>query len=156
MAKKVSGFQRIREGAQALLDGRALRSQTNLSNWHKLAHFWILVGRSFTRNRCPVRASALAYATVLALIPMLAVIVSITSSLLKKEGEDSIDRFIVKIVTSVTSGATVDTHAAGATTNLDVVDAERRARDAATAVVGAEDAVRQAWLETLVARGVLP
>ena len=45
---------------------------------------------------------------------------------------------------------------AGATTNLDVVDAERRARDAATAVVGAEDAVRQAWLETLVARGVLP
>ena len=120
MAKKVSGFQRIREGAQALLDGRALRSQTNLSNWHKLAHFWILVGRSFTRNRCPVRASALAYATVLALIPMLAVIVSITSSLLKKEGEDSIDRFIVKIVTSVTSGATVDTHAAGATTNLSI------------------------------------
>ena len=45
---------------------------------------------------------------------------------------------------------------AGATTNLDVVDAERRARDAATAVVVAEDALRQAWLEALVARGVLP
>ncbi len=45
---------------------------------------------------------------------------------------------------------------AGATTNLEVVDAERRARDAATAVVFAEDAVRQAWLEALVARGELP
>ena len=45
---------------------------------------------------------------------------------------------------------------AGATTNLDVVDAERRARDAATAVVVAEDAVRQSWLEALVARGELP
>ena len=60
----------------------------SFSNWHKFAHFWILVGRSFARNRCPVRASALAYATVLALIPMLAVVVSITSSLLKKEGEE--------------------------------------------------------------------
>jgi hypothetical protein len=45
---------------------------------------------------------------------------------------------------------------AGASTNLEVVDAERRARDAATAVIQAEDALRQSWLETLVARGVLP
>jgi outer membrane protein TolC len=44
----------------------------------------------------------------------------------------------------------------GVVTNLDVVDAERRERDAATAVVVAEDTVRQAWLETLVARGQLP
>jgi hypothetical protein len=74
MAKKVSRFQRIREDAQALLDERALRSHSDLSSWHKFAHFWVLVGRSFSRNRCPVRASALAYATVLALIPMLALV----------------------------------------------------------------------------------
>jgi len=120
MAKKTSRFHRIREGAQALLDERALRSQTELSNWHKFAHFWVLVGRSFARNRCPVRASALAYATVLALIPMLAVVVSITSSLLKQQGEESIDRFIVKIVASATSAAMVEGNAAGATTNLTV------------------------------------
>ncbi len=45
---------------------------------------------------------------------------------------------------------------AGASTNLEVVDAERRTRDAATAVVVAEDAVRQAWLDASVAGGGLP
>ena len=62
-----------------------------------------MVVGSFIRNRCPVRASALAYVTILALIPMLAVIVSITSGILKKQGEDSIDRFLVKAVVSATS-----------------------------------------------------
>jgi membrane protein len=112
MVKKASRLRRIRESAQALLDERALKSHTELSNWHKFAHFWILVGRSFARNRCPVRASALAYATVLALVPILAVVVSITSSLLKKEGEDRIDQFIVKLVASVTPPAMVGTNAA--------------------------------------------
>ena len=75
MVKKASSsrLHRIREGARSLLDERALHSGAELSRWHKFAHFWILVGRSFVRNRCPVRASALAYATVLAIIPMLAV-----------------------------------------------------------------------------------
>ena len=87
MAKKVSRFQQIREDAQALLDERALRRWPSFSNWQKFAHFWVMVWRSFTRNRCPVRASALAYATVLALIPMLAVAMSITSGLLKRKGK---------------------------------------------------------------------
>ncbi len=45
---------------------------------------------------------------------------------------------------------------AGATGNLDVIDAERRARDAATAVAIAEDAVRQARLDLLSATGHFP
>ena len=45
---------------------------------------------------------------------------------------------------------------AGASTNLDVVDAERRARDAETLAVQAEDAVLQAQLELLVASGHFP
>jgi membrane protein len=117
MAKKLSRFHKIRADAQALLDESALPSLTELSNWHKFAHFWVLVVRSFVRNRCPVRASALAYATVLALIPMLAVVVSITSSLLKKEGEESIDRFIVKLVSSVTSATMPDKQGTGTETN---------------------------------------
>src|SRR6266550_4104737 len=102
MANRFSRFKKIRQEAQALWDESALRSETPLSRLEKFAHFWVLVWKSFTRNRCPARASALAYASLLALIPMLAVVVSVTSSVLKKEGEQRIDDFIVKFVSSVT------------------------------------------------------
>jgi outer membrane protein TolC len=45
---------------------------------------------------------------------------------------------------------------AGATTSLDVTDAERTARDADSAAVVAEDAVRQARLDLLAATGKFP
>jgi len=45
---------------------------------------------------------------------------------------------------------------AGATTNLEVIDAERRARDAETEAELAEDASRQARLELLLATGRFP
>lgn len=45
---------------------------------------------------------------------------------------------------------------AGATTNLEVVDAERRARDAESQVALAEDASRQARLDLLLATGAFP
>ena len=44
----------------------------------------------------------------------------------------------------------------GATTNIEVIDAQRRARDAETAAVIAEDALRRARLELLVATGRFP
>ena len=44
----------------------------------------------------------------------------------------------------------------GATTNIEVIDAQRSARDAATAAAIAEDAVRRAKLELLVATGRFP
>ena len=45
---------------------------------------------------------------------------------------------------------------AGATTNLEVIDAQRRARDAETAAAIAEDRERQARLDLLVALGLFP
>jgi outer membrane protein TolC len=45
---------------------------------------------------------------------------------------------------------------AGSTTNLEVVDAERRARDAETAAIIAEDGVRQGRLDLLAALGRFP
>ena len=45
---------------------------------------------------------------------------------------------------------------AGATTNLEVIDAERTARDAETAVAVAEDGARQARLDLLAATGRFP
>lgn len=45
---------------------------------------------------------------------------------------------------------------AGATNNLEVIDAERRARDAAASSVQAEDQLRQAQLDVLIAAGRFP
>jgi outer membrane protein TolC len=44
----------------------------------------------------------------------------------------------------------------GASTNIEVIDAQRRARDAATATAIAEDALRRARLDVLVAAGRFP
>jgi len=45
---------------------------------------------------------------------------------------------------------------AGATTNLEVIDAERQARDAETQAAIAEDASREARLDLLAASGRFP
>ncbi len=112
-----SRFQKLRREAQALWDESALGSQGELSRAQKFVHFWVLVSRSFARNRCPVRASGLAYATLLALVPMLAVVMSITSTFLKKEGEDRIDQFIVKLVANVMPAEALTTNSVTIVTN---------------------------------------
>jgi membrane protein len=95
-----------------LVDDTALHSGAQLTKLQRSVHFWSLVWRSFSRNRCPMRATALAYGTLLALIPMLFVVVSVTSSFLKKQGEDPIDQFILKMVASVTPGVPDNLNAA--------------------------------------------
>lgn len=60
-----------------------------MSRWQRFLHFAALVFRSFRRNKAPVRASALAYTTLLALIPMLALVVSVTTGLIQKQDEQS-------------------------------------------------------------------
>ncbi len=102
-------MQRLRQQTEALLDENAA-AQEGLSGWHHFVHFWLLVWRSFVRNRCPIRASALAYASLLALIPMLAVVMSVSSTFLKKEGEDRIDQLIGKLVATMTPPATLSTN----------------------------------------------
>jgi membrane protein len=123
VSKWLAKYRKLRKEAVSLWDESALASQDPLSRVAKFFHFWILAWKSFTRNRCPVRASALAYVTLLALIPMLAVVVSITSTFLKKEGEDKIDEFIIKIVASVTPPAElISTNAPSGETNSVVID----------------------------------
>src|SRR5882672_3358595 len=84
----------------------------------RTAHFWTLVIKSFHRNRGFIRASSLAYTTLLALIPLLAVAVSVTSSLLKTQGEDKIYHAIDKFVSNIMPPATVGTNNNGVALNL--------------------------------------
>jgi membrane protein len=117
MLKSLARLWKIREDAQALMEEKKLPPVAKAPWGERFVHFWVLVGRSFARNRCPIRASALAFATLLALIPMLAVVVSITSSLLKGQGQESIDQFIEKLVATVTPPAMVDEDTGESVTN---------------------------------------
>jgi len=118
----LSKLRRMQAQAVAFLTEKDIgREDDARRHWlHRLAHFWLLVGKSFMRNRCPVRASALAYTTLLALIPLLAVGVSITTSLLQKEGEAPIREMIEKLVANV--APSLDLEARGA----DAAAANRR------------------------------
>jgi len=80
--------------------------ETNLTKFEKFVHFWVLVWRSFVRNRCPVRASALSYITLLAMIPMLAVAMSVSSAFLKSQSEAQIENFIQRFVDNMIPAAT--------------------------------------------------
>lgn len=96
-------LKEISEKTRAFLDEKELERQAGeRSPWlHRFAHFWLLVGKSFVRNRCPVRASSLAYTSLLALIPMLAVALSVTTSVLKSQGEEPIRKLVGKLVDSL-------------------------------------------------------
>lgn len=102
--ESISRIRRIQAQAQAVLDrAQQLGRRDECTSWvEKFAHFWILVGKSFWRNRCPVRASALAYTTLLAIVPLLAVGISISTSLLKTEdGQKQIQQVIDTLVSKV-------------------------------------------------------
>ena len=88
-----------------------------LSRLQRFAHFWLLVGKNFSRNRCPVKASGLAYTTLLALIPMVFVAVSVSSSILKNEGEQRINGFIDHVITILAPSGMPATNAPSVTTN---------------------------------------
>jgi membrane protein len=105
MAKKISRFHRFRQEAVALWD-ESFRPDEELTRLRRFLHFWVLVLKSFNRNRCPIRASALSFLTVLGLIPVLAVSIGIASSLLKKQGEEQIYRFVDTVVSRIMPPAT--------------------------------------------------
>jgi len=92
-----------------ILTGLPAGAEQELNRLERFLHFWVLVGKSFSRNRCPARAAALSYSALLALIPMLAVAVSVTSSLMKSEGEKEIYQLIDKFVSNFMPPATLNT-----------------------------------------------
>jgi membrane protein len=108
-----------------ILSGVQTGAENEFNRLERFAHFCVLVGKSFVRNRCPVRAAALSFATLLALIPMLAVAISVTSSLLKSQGEEkiyaAIDRAVSSIVPPGTNPVTETNLPAGAPENPDGV-----------------------------------
>jgi membrane protein len=101
-----------------ILSGAQTGAEHEIGRLEHFAHFCVLTGKSFVRNRCPVRAAALSYATLLALIPMLAVAISVTSSLLKSEGEEKIYAAIDKVISNLMPPAITKSDSHGVSLNL--------------------------------------
>ncbi|HSY19932.1 MAG TPA: YhjD/YihY/BrkB family envelope integrity protein [Candidatus Acidoferrales bacterium] len=76
----------------------------------RTVHFWTLVARHFVRNRCLIRASALAYTSLLALIPLLVVIISISTLILKNVDADKFYQTIASIAPPATITTTENTN----------------------------------------------
>lgn len=96
-----STFERLRRIQEMLDEKEYLNQADTLPLWRRTANFCILVGKSFQKNRGPVRAAALAYTTILALVPILAVVVSISTGFLQKDQGQVIDRLLEHFVTTV-------------------------------------------------------
>ena len=97
-----STLERIRKIQEILDEKTYLQSTTKLPYWRRLAYFWIHVIKSFQRNRGPVRAAALAYTSILSLIPVLAVVVSISTGFLQSDKggnvvKNLLDKFILYV-----------------------------------------------------------
>jgi membrane protein len=72
-----------------------------LHSLRRAVQFLWLVWRGFSQNRCPVRAAALSYTTLLALIPLLAVVLSVSKNLLHDSSADLVPKLMDKLVTTV-------------------------------------------------------
>src|SRR6185503_17870464 len=123
--ESMSRLGKIRMAMRNFVEEKGIETDEKFlhSRIHRLAHFWLLVGKSFKRNRCPVRAASLAYTTLLALVPLLAVVMSVTTAMLKKGGEKPVEQLIEKLVTYVAPALDLETRseqtrAAGATNSL--------------------------------------
>lgn len=81
-------LQRLLREVSALFHDHEDDPGTILREWARLRRFlrfWVVVGQGFLGNRCPSRASALAYSSLLAFVPLLAVVIGISTSVLKND-----------------------------------------------------------------------
>jgi outer membrane protein TolC len=80
-----------------------------------------------------------------------------TSFAVVRNADDSLLSSRAAAAAAITAAALADkSYRAGASTNIEVIDAERQARDAESQVALAEDAARQARLDLLLATGAFP
>lgn len=63
--------------------------------------FVVLVVQGFVGNRCPLRAAALCYTTLLALVPLLAVVFSISQGFLRESSADVVPKVLDAIIAKV-------------------------------------------------------
>ncbi|HVM62062.1 MAG TPA: YihY/virulence factor BrkB family protein [Verrucomicrobiae bacterium] len=90
--------------ARQFFEGSLAESADTHPVRHRLrtaVNFIVLVVRGFIQNRCPLRAAALCYTTLLALVPLLAVVFSVSKGFLRNASVDLAPKVIDAIVAKV-------------------------------------------------------
>jgi len=119
-SKRLSRLVKIISGAAANAEDEIFLLEGRLE---RFVHFWVLVIRQFIRHRCLVRASALSYSTLLALIPLLVVAFSVVSTLLKDTDVEQLDQFVESTVSGLAPPANIPTNSISINTNAVMLDA---------------------------------
>lgn len=104
----LSRLKQLVDGAQHEWSDRveASTDDAKFSASERFVHFWVLTVRSFIRNRVPVRAAALAYSSLLALVPMLALVLTTGLGFLRGEqGAKHLETIIHQVVGAVVPSA---------------------------------------------------
>lgn len=134
-------LSRLQAQVRTLINEDAVaEAEGQLSSQHRFAHFWILVGQMFLKNRGPVRAASLAYTTLLALVPLLAISLSVASLFLPRK-EDERRAALVKLIEEGVKRA-------APTLGLSGEGGEEQRKDVANRIVGF---VEQIHLRTITA-----
>lgn len=79
--------------------------------WMRVARFVLLAYRKFDEERCYMRAAALAFNSLLALVPVLALAAAITSAA-TEDDRQSVQRFVGKVIVSILPASTSQNDAA--------------------------------------------
>jgi len=84
--EKQAKLQQLQSQVRQLMDDDAIAEHEHRLSWaQRFLHFWILAGQNFLKNRGPARAASLAYTTLLALVPLLAVSISVAALFLPRD-----------------------------------------------------------------------
>ncbi len=96
----MSGVTWVREHLEIHPLSRAIRA-TRLSKVLVAFHLAKLIIQGFYKNRCPVRAAALSYTTLLAVVPLLAVVLSVSKNFLHERTASVVPQMLDRAVALV-------------------------------------------------------
>lgn len=100
MAKLARLLTSLRQVVQEIL-AVTVSPRTGLRRLRTVVHFFILLWRGFENNRCPVRAAALSYTTLLALVPVLAIALSFSKNFLHEAATGVVPQLMDRMITVV-------------------------------------------------------
>jgi len=100
MAKLVSLLTRIRQLVHEIAV-ETVSPKPVINRLRTVVYFFVLIWRGFVINRCPIRAAALSYTTLLALVPLLAVGVSVSKNFLHESSAELVPQLMDKLFDAV-------------------------------------------------------